>query len=61
MQLMYDVGAAVGGKPKTFRVGLEYQWWRNKFGNNYKNRTPNTGAGDGAFAKTPMVRLQYHF
>ena len=56
LKLMYDVGAAVGGKAKTFRVGLEYQWWRNKFGNDHKG-----AAGEGAFAKTPMIRAQYHF
>ncbi|MBL8482254.1 MAG: hypothetical protein JNJ60_08670 [Rhodocyclaceae bacterium] len=56
MQIMYDIGAALGGKPGTFKLGLEYQYWRNKFGNNHKGP-----AGDGAFAKTPMVRAEYHF
>ena len=50
-QIMYDVT----GK-KTFKVGFEYQYWRNKFGND------NSGpAGKGAIAKTPMIRAEYHF
>jgi nucleoside-specific outer membrane channel protein Tsx len=55
-QVMLDVGAVLGGAPKTFKAGLEYQYWRNKFGNNH-----NGPAGSGAFAKTPMVRVEYHF
>ncbi len=50
-QIMYDVT----GK-KTFKIGFEYQYWRNKFGND------NSGpAGKGAIAKTPMIRAEYHF
>lgn len=56
MQVMYDMSAIMGAKPKTFRVGLEYQWWKNKFGNNASG-----AAGSGAFAKTPMIRAEYHF
>jgi nucleoside-specific outer membrane channel protein Tsx len=55
MQVMYDMSGVMGAKPKTFRVGLEYQWWKNKFGNNTDNNNP------GAFAKTPMIRAEYHF
>ncbi|KQV85832.1 hypothetical protein [Pelomonas sp. Root1237] len=55
-QIMYDVGAATGATPNKFKVGLEYQYWRNKFGNPYKGP-----AGSGAFAKTPMIRAEYHF
>jgi len=55
-QIMYDLGAVMGAKPKTFKVGLEYQYWRNKFGNDHTG-----AAGDGAFAKTPMIRAEYHF
>jgi len=33
MQLMVDVGAVAEAKPKRFRAGLAYQYWRNKFGN----------------------------
>jgi nucleoside-specific outer membrane channel protein Tsx len=56
MEVMLDVGAVLGGTPKTFKLGLEYQYWRNKFGNDHDGP-----AGDGAFAKTPMVRAEYHF
>lgn len=56
MQLMYDLRALTGGKPGSFKVGLEYQYWKNKFGNNH-----NGPAGSGAFAKTPMIRAEYHF
>jgi nucleoside-specific outer membrane channel protein Tsx len=57
MQVMYDLSDVVGAKPKTFRVGLEYQWWKNKFGNNNDNGYYK----GGAFAKTSMVRAEYHF
>ncbi len=60
MNLMADVGAIAGGPKNTFKLGLEYEYWRNKFGN------PTTsvigpGAGPGATAKTPMIRAEYHF
>ncbi len=55
MQIMYDVSSHWGAKGQ-FKVGLEYQYWKNKFGNNH-----NGPAGDGAFAKTPMLRAEYHF
>lgn len=55
-QVMYDASGLVGAKDRTFKVGLEYQYWRNKFGNNH-----NGAAGKGAFAKTPMLRAEYHF
>jgi len=53
-KLMLDVGAVTGGVKDTFKVGFEYQYWKNKFG--------NTTSGDpGALAKTPMIRAEYHF
>jgi len=52
-QIMYDVGTPLGLGKNTFRVGLEYQYWRNKFGN--RSTVP------GSFAKTPMLRAEYHF
>ena len=55
-QIMLDVGRVLGGPKNTFKVGLEYEYWRNKYGNNH-----NGPAGSGAFAKTPMVRAEYHF
>jgi nucleoside-specific outer membrane channel protein Tsx len=56
MQVMFDVGQAMGGAKNTFRFGLEYQYWNNKFGN-----TEATTGGKGYRAKTPMVRAEYHF
>ena len=62
MQVMYDMSAAVGSKPKTFKVGVEYQYWRNKFGNpTTATVVSGSQAGPGAHAKTPMVRAEYHF
>ena len=55
--LMWDVGVSMGASKRTFLVGLEYEYWRNKFG----NPTTTPGAGPGATARTPMVRAEYHF
>jgi hypothetical protein len=55
-QIMADIGMLTGGAKGTFKLGLEYQYWKNKFGNDYKSF-----AGNGAFAKTPMIRAEYHF
>jgi nucleoside-specific outer membrane channel protein Tsx len=52
-QVMYDLGTQLGMGKNTFRVGLEYQYWRNKFGN--PSNVP------GSLAKTPMIRAEYHF
>jgi nucleoside-specific outer membrane channel protein Tsx len=53
-KLMLDVGAVAGMVKDTFKLGFEYQYWKNKFG--------NTTSGDaGALAKTPMIRAEYHF
>lgn len=55
-QIMADVSAIAGAPKNTWRVGFEYQYWKNKFGNNASGP-----AGSGAFAKTPMIRGEYHF
>jgi nucleoside-specific outer membrane channel protein Tsx len=52
-QVMYDLGSRIGMGKNTFRVGVEYQYWRNKFG--------NPSNVNGSLAKTPMVRAEYHF
>ena len=52
-QVMYDLGTPLGMGKNTLRAGLEYQYWRNKFGNPANVR--------GSLAKTPMVRVEYHF
>jgi hypothetical protein len=54
-QVMYDLAALTGVKGRA-KLGLEYQYWKNKFGN-----SSSGAAGSGAFAKTPMVRFEYHF
>ena len=54
--LMYDVGAVLGGPAAKYKVGVGYEWWKNKFGNDYKGP-----AGRGAFARTPMIRAEFHF
>lgn len=54
--LMYDVSGPLGAAKNTFKLGGGYEYWKNKFGNDY------TGfAGKGAFAKTPFIKAEYHF
>ena len=60
-QIMFDVNSLTGGPKGTFKVGLEYQYWKNKFGNDSSVPISAGGAGSGAFAKTPMIRAEYHF
>jgi hypothetical protein len=55
-QVMFDVSGFMGGQKGLFRIGAEYQLWKNKFGNDH-----NGPAGSGAYARTPMVRIDYHF
>lgn len=59
MDLMLDAGSLMGLSKKTALVGVEYEYWHNKFGN--KTATGPFLAGDGATASTPMVRFEYHF
>jgi len=56
-QIMLDAGSLVGGPKGTFKVGVEYQYWKNKFGND----NSNPFFLNGATAKTPMFRAEYHF
>jgi nucleoside-specific outer membrane channel protein Tsx len=56
MQVMYDLSSVLGAGKNTFKLGLEYQYWKNKFGNDSSGF-----AGSGAYAKTPMIRAEYHF
>jgi hypothetical protein len=55
-QVMLDL-AALGAPKKTFYIGVEYEYWKNKFG----NPSTSDAAGPGATAKTPMIRGEYHF
>ena len=57
MALTYDVGSAMNMAKNSLSLGVEYEYWKNKFG----NPTTTPGAGRGATAKTPMVRAEYHF
>ena len=51
---MYDLSGIGGLGKNTFKIGAEYEYWHNKFG--------NTTSGDkGATASTPMIRAEYHF
>ncbi len=51
--VMWDVSSTFGVGKNTLRAGLEYEYWRNKFG------TPPGVVG--SLAKTPMVKVEYHF
>lgn len=55
-RLMFDLGALLGGAKQSFRAGLEYEYWNNKFGN-----TSLITGGKGYQARTPMLRAEYHF
>jgi hypothetical protein len=59
MKLMADVGALTGMGKNTLKAGIGYEYWRNKFGN--RTTAVGAGAGPGATARTPMVRVEYHF
>jgi len=56
MKLMYDASSVVGASKNTLKVGVGYQYWKNKFGNDSSG-----AAGQGAYARTPMIRADYHF
>ncbi|WP_395004533.1 outer envelope protein [Undibacterium sp.] len=53
MNVMADTSDFFGARKKTFRVGVAYQYWKNKFG------TP--ASVPGSIAKTWMIRLDHHF
>ena len=57
--LMWDVGSTAGMAKNTFKLGLVYEYWKNKFGN--PTTATGAGAGPGATAKTPMIKAEYHF
>lgn len=54
-ELMFDLSALFGAPNKFLRVGPEYQYWENKYGN------PTNSADLGATASTPMIRVDCHF
>lgn len=57
LQFMFDLAAVTGSSKNTFRAGLEYQYWHNKFGNSDSTVAPY----GGNTASTPMMRVEYHF
>lgn len=66
MELMLDLGKVTGGSLKGFKIGLEYEYWQNKFGNDASIPASSPeyfagGGGAGDFAHTPMIRAEYHF
>jgi len=50
---MYDASAWVNASKNTFKLGVGYEWWHNKFG--------NPASVPGSFARTPFVKAEYHF
>jgi hypothetical protein len=52
-EVVLDVGNYWGQKGK-FEVGVAYEYWLNKFGNNHD-------ATQGALANTPEIVARYHF
>ncbi|HEY6896621.1 MAG TPA: hypothetical protein VI279_05115 [Rhodocyclaceae bacterium] len=54
LRLMWN--APRNGDGSRLKLGLGYQFWRNKFGNDHQG-----AAGKGAFAQTPMLCAEYHF
>jgi hypothetical protein len=56
-EIMYTLSSLGVGPKGAFKVGFEFQYWKNKFG----NPTVSSGAGPGATARTPMIRAEYHF
>lgn len=55
-KIMYDLGSNIGLGKNSLKIGAEYEYWRNKFGN-----SAGGAAGEGATASTPMIRAEYHF
>lgn len=53
MYLMADVAQLFRGNKKSARIGLGYQYWKNKFG------TP--ASVPGSLANTWMLRADFHF
>lgn len=55
-QVMWDASSAMGISKNTLRLGVQYQYWKNKFGND-----SSRDSSGGSTAKTPMIRAEYHF
>ena len=66
--LMYDLSPLLGIKNNTFQIGIEYEYWMNKFGNynsggagNPAYSAPTPNSPNGAFSSMPSVRVEFHF
>lgn len=53
-KLMVDVGKMVADVPQKFEMGVGFEYWLNKFGNNHNNVV-------GAEAKAVFFEADYHF
>jgi len=56
LSLMYDLAPVFGTPKSSLQAGVGYNYWKNKFGND-----AGGPAGSGAFARTPNVKVEYHF
>jgi len=56
VSLMYDMAPVLGTAKSAAQVGVGYNYWRNKFGNDASGP-----AGSGATATTPNLKFEYHF
>jgi len=56
--LMVDVGQLVASKKNTVLVGLGYELWRNKFGN---EKTASGATKDGINTNALMLQAEWHF
>jgi len=57
MRLMYNLSDVIQSSTYKVKIGVEYQYWRNKFGNS----DAKVGSLGGNVASIPMVRLEIHF
>ena len=57
MRLMYDFSDFFRNTNLKFKMGLEYQYWRNKFGNS----SAKVGDFEGNIASTSMFRFEVNF
>ena len=53
--LLADVGPNLGAEKGHFYIGLGYQWWKNKFGNDPKFTAVGTEAS------VPQLVMEFHF
>ena len=56
--LMVDVGQMVSSKKNTFLVGVGFELWRNKFGN---EKTAKGAYKPGIDTNAPMFQAEWHF